>query len=154
MTIPRSALRPRVISPRPGPKDNSRSRTGGEFLRCHISPPRLRDRPPEETQVQALRSRTGSHPQRATRRRGYPQAAQKIAFVSISRPFSSAWPRSIGKLSLATIPWPMSRTAAAQAASAVSMASTRMKHHVETKLIAGAPRAGHIGRTSVTSGIK
>jgi hypothetical protein len=35
MTIPRSALRPRVISPRPGPKDNSRSRTGGEFLHCH-----------------------------------------------------------------------------------------------------------------------
>jgi hypothetical protein len=67
---------------------------------------------------------------------------------------ASAWPRSIGKLSLATIPWPVSRTAAAQAASAVSMASTRMKRHVETKLIAGAPRAGHIGRTSVTSGIK
>jgi hypothetical protein len=28
----------RVISPRPGPKDNSRSRAGGEFLRCHILP--------------------------------------------------------------------------------------------------------------------
>jgi hypothetical protein len=84
----------------------------------------------------------------------FPQAAQKMAFVSISRPLSSALPRSIGKLSLATIPWPVSRTAAAHAASAVSMASTRMKRHVETKLIAGAPRAGHIGRTSLTSGIK
>jgi hypothetical protein len=86
--------------------------------------------------------------------RGNPAARISASGPKNSFGFSSAWPRSIGKLSLATIPWPVSRTAAAQAASAVSMASTRMKHHVETKLIAGAPRAGHIGRTSVTSGIK
>ena len=42
---------------------------------------------------------------------------------------ASAWPRTIGRLSLATIPWSVSRTVAAQAASAVSMASTRMERH-------------------------
>ncbi len=66
----------------------------------------------------------------------------------------SAWPRTIGRVSLATTPWSVSRTAAAQAASAVSMASTRMERHKD-RVDRPAPTApDHIGRTSVTSGMK
>ena len=68
---------------------------------------------------------------------------------------ASAWPRIMAKLSLRDEfrHRPVSSTAAEQAPSAVSMASTRMEDHISADARRD-QRRNYIGRTSVTSGTK